>query len=79
VRILVVVAKIQVRLLKAEEGKVSKATVFDLGLVVSEGKSQQVILNFFFLFFEKVIFQIIKIRFPKEKLVNIPVPKFVFI
>jgi len=38
VLILVVVAKIQVRLLKAEEGKVSKATVFGLGLVVSEGK-----------------------------------------
>jgi len=46
VLILVVVAKIQVRLLKAEEGKVSKATVFGLGLVVSEGKSQLVILNF---------------------------------
>jgi len=36
VLILVVVAKIQVRLLKAEEGKDSKAIVFSLGLVVSK-------------------------------------------
>jgi len=48
VRILVVVVIIQVRLLKAEEGKVSKATVFGLGLVVSEGESQRIFLDFFF-------------------------------
>jgi len=33
VQILVVVARIQVRILKAEEGKVSEVTVFGFGLV----------------------------------------------
>jgi len=41
-------SKIQVRLLKAEVGKVSKATVFDLGLVDSKGKPQLVLISWFF-------------------------------
>ena len=39
VQILVVVARIQVRLLKAEEGKVSEVTVFGFGLVGPKARS----------------------------------------
>jgi len=54
-------SKIQVRLLKAEVGKVSKATVFVLGLVDSKGKPYSVLISFLNFFF-----------FLKNKLKEIP-------